>query len=1088
MFSFAFFTKRIQEHWPLWLILFAGCLLSVTLLSLGPILSESIISIGLQSRLESNRDTGSHVRLSTRSEPLLADVESLDETVADGVAERFGAVIANVIANGHTTQYFPWIDGALATEERLAFRYYDPDGIDEQVRFVAGAWPAADAYSGDASLPVVLSQGAADHYDVALGDELFVSRRANDNEPTRSVVVHGIIEAIDPEAPYWFGRFSPLIPFSDGRYDAEYSFLLPRELLIDFAAAELPENDLSLSWFILITPDMSEVEARSLIDLIREWREITLQGGTLRVDTTLDATLQDYLAENVVVRPPLLLLLGLVVMIGVYFVLIVATLMLMAMRPEFAKLDSRGASLRQLFQLQLREALILVAVAFLLGPLLAWLLVRIIMSFGAIPAVLSSPPVVRLAAGAWLYAGVGSLIVLAGLMLPVPGGLRRSIANRARAQSRSVWQRYHIDIFLLVIGIILVWRTGLFGSFIGALTGPQSARVDWLLLLTPMLLMVALTTVMSRLVPFMLRVGANWAGRLPGLPGAMAFWHAARNPIHVTRLLLLIAMATTLGIIASSLTTTLTRNEVDRAGFTVGAPHRVISSVPFPADGEGSQVWRTEGVIDVANSRGDRFELLAIEPDTLNSFVQVRDDFADLPLEDVLATLQADVLAAHNDPDYTTLQGQPTSLQLAMHIQSADVEELLPRFAFDIKLRTADDRFVLGHLTPQSTPEAPSWVTFAGNLPELAAEAYPLQLMSVWFRLGDAVWILPDNSPVIDDLIAIDAAGAAQLVSGYEIGDRQPWVSLERSMFLSRNVEWSRTGKSGLMVGFGFQQTVVGYWYGMHPWDGTLASSLPIVVTQPFLDSTGAEVGDYVSVRINTQVSNSWRPFRFQVAGVVKNFPTMADGEPAGSVLVWQTPLLHRLNAETHNAIYPDELWLDAPPSAAIQAQLDAATYNDSINQLLNRLRTQPTSVGLRTITQLGFVMAIFFAVTSISTYLFLSIRQSESQHAVLRALGMSEGQLYATLVVEQAVIVVLGLLFGTVTGIFLSRQFLRNLPLFLGDALTQPSFVVVIDWRAIAFVYGAVILTLFLIALILIPMLRRQQLQRSLRTLEEAL
>ena len=44
------------------------------------------------------------------------------------------------------------------------------------------------------------------------------------------------------------------------------------------------------------------------------------------------------------------------------------------------------------------------------------------------------------------------------------------------------------------------------------------------------------------------------------------------------------------------------------------------------------------------------------------------------------------------------------------------------------------------------------------------------------------------------------------------------------------------------------------------------------------------------------------------------------------------------------------------------------------------------------------------------------------------------------------------------------------------------------IDWRAIVFVYGAVLVTLFLIALILIPMLRKQQLQRSLRTLEEAL
>jgi len=66
----------------------------------------------------------------------------------------------------------------------------------------------------------------------------------------------------------------------------------------------------------------------------------------------------------------------------------------------------------------------------------------------------------------------------------------------------------------------------------------------------------------------------------------------------------------------------------------------------------------------------------------------------------------------------------------------------------------------------------------------------------------------------------------------------------------------------------------------------------------------------------------------------------------------------------------------------------------------------------------------------------------------------MSKRQLYSALLLEQAVLILAGLLFGSAVGLFLSRLLLNGLPLFLGDALAKPAFVVVTDWSAIGVVY----------------------------------
>ncbi|MCB0032203.1 MAG: ABC transporter permease, partial [Anaerolineales bacterium] len=387
----------------------------------------------------------------------------------------------------------------------------------------------------------------------------------------------------------------------------------------------------------------------------------------------------------------------------------------------------------------------------------------------------------------------------------------------------------------------------------------------------------------------------------------------------------------------------------------------------------------------------------------------------------LLAELQQELPSPYAAPPFNLIPGRPDALELHLRFHAPHQHDTIARLNFDAKVLTAQGDYHLVHLLPGEVPEEPDWVTFTGPAPVLPAAAYPLQLVSLWVRTGDTAWLIPPEALAIDDLLAIEGADR-QRITGFEPGDGERWQPLDVTLFMGASNLFVRSGRSGLEFSFGYQLTAVGYWYGFMRWGSNNAGALPALVTPRFLEATGLSVGDTVATRISSGATSGWRPIRLRIAGVMDAFPTLGDLEPAGSVIVWQTPLLARLNAEIHSTVQPNELWLDTPPTSE---QIAAADEVLAIEPILQELRAQPMAVGLRTVTSLGFWMAIIFCVAGIGSYLYLTLRQNEAQYAVLRALGMSERQLYAALSLEQVILIVTGLAFGTGVGWLLSQLLL---------------------------------------------------------------
>jgi putative ABC transport system permease protein len=98
--------------------------------------------------------------------------------------------------------------------------------------------------------------------------------------------------------------------------------------------------------------------------------------------------------------------------------------------------------------------------------------------------------------------------------------------------------------------------------------------------------------------------------------------------------------------------------------------------------------------------------------------------------------------------------------------------------------------------------------------------------------------------------------------------------------------------------------------------------------------------------------------------------------------------------------------------------------------------------------------------------YAFFSFRQRFIELGVLRAIGLSTGQMVIFLAWELAALILTGLVLGTGLGIWVSQLFIPYLQLGASPEALRPPFLVEIAWPAIFRIY-ALFGVLFVAALI---------------------
>jgi hypothetical protein len=1139
MHSLLFILRRARRHWQTLLTLSLGVILATALLSSGPLLADTVVEMGLHLTFQSASVTEANLRLATTAQVDPVGSQALDGEVQALLRSGLGAHLDRVTWSAQSPWAVPWMDGERARDQRINLRAYQ--GVRDRLEYVAGEWPA-EASGEPGVIRAVISDAIARSLALRVGDRLPLSLKPGSAQPDAWLEVAGVVRPQDPLDAYWFGEFSPLAVQSTERWSAQYGAIVPEDAFYPTVSSLFPGEEVDLAWHALLKHNA--FSAADIEPFQAQLAALHAKLDTLRPRVTLDTGVPDILArfqtQLASIRIPLYILIAEVMLLALYFVTMVAALSMHQVEREFAILRSRGTSGWQAARIQVVEALIIGAVAFLSGPWLGAGLVRALAWVGPLADLEQVNWQLSPDAAAWLAAGVGTLACLACLLLPLRPALRRSIVTHQQMVTRSTrspwWQRLYLDVFALVGGLILLWRLRLYGEMTTG--GPGGARLDWLLLLAPVVLLLGTATILLRVFPLLLRAVASLAARGPGLESALALWQASRNPTHVTRLVLLLALAIALGNLSLGLNITLDQSEYDRATYLAGNDLRLVSerAVPLvdlqaaPGVLRFSGVWRGQGTLDLGSTgTNPDFEVLAIEPDSFAAVTTYRRDFSDQKMGELLSLL---AVPEGENPSLLPLPGQPARFGLWLWGMSQDKAELdsysrwidqdddAERVGVVVKLQMAQGELFTARLQRPETsgsaavqtdsltvrmtigghdvglrlrvkPDNRGWHYFEGSLPALPPSSYPLSLHSLWFenqatRLGEPI---PKGIVLVaDDLVVVDAETQESLVVEDFEGPTRPLflgIMADQSryvgLFTALTSEVSRSGQWGQAVSMSFIRP--GQTYPLRLSQTWTKEPLPALADPAFMETAALHVGDTVRAEINAAEVD------LRIAGVVRYFPTMYGGSEAGYLITARDLLLALLNDSTQRSTNPNEVLIETDGSASIDSlssmvpTLDGSWQAESVRKAL---KANPLALGLRAVTFFGFALTILLSLVGFATHFYLSVRQQEVLYGVMRALGMSPRQLYAWLVFEQAALILAGLALGTVLGLLLNQVTLPRLPVSLGDRQPIPPFVPRADWLALGGLYLLLAVALLAMLGIVTALLRRARMDRVLRIGQE--
>lgn len=1134
-----FILRRARRHWQILLTLSLGVILTTALLASGPLLVDTVVEIGLRRALQSADVADGNLRITTSAPINHTDLQTLDTELQALLQGSVGHHLDRVTRSISAKWMFPWVGGKLVAGQRVNLRFYE--GIQDRVDYIAGEWPteASDELN---VFRAVISDGMARLFALRPGDRLPVSLRQQSSEPDAWIEVTGIIHPKDPRDPYWFGEYSPLASQATQRWSAQYSAIVPEDGLAQAIDTLYPGDKVDLVWHIQLRHrafSINDIESFQL-----QIARLNAELGGFQSRITLRTGVPDILArfeqQLGSVRVPLYILIAEVMLLALFFVTMVAALSMRQVEHEFAVLRSRGASGWQIVRIQSVEALIVVTVAVLSGPVLASVLVQGLSWAGPLGDVGETEYAFNLSQSAWLAAGVGALACLAGLLLPVAPALRRSIVTHQQLIARDIrppwWQRYYLDVFILVVGLVLLWRLRLYGEMVTG--GPGGARLDWLLLLAPLALLLGAATILLRLFPLVLRALAFFAARVRGLAAPLALWQASRNPTHVARLVLLFTLAIALGILATGLNATLDQSEYDRAYYIAGNDLRMMSERAVPlvelqsAAGvdDLSGTWRGHGTVNLQSTETfPRFDLLAVEPESLVDVTTYRDDYAERDIGELLDHL---AIEQGQHPSLLMLPGQPARLGLWVwafpedkalmntYQRSIDGDSDAERVGVLAKLQTAQGELFTTRLQRPETigpaalktdrldlqmnvdgrdiglsvrikPDNRGWHYFEGPVPFLPPSSYPLNLHSLWLenqttRLGEPIG--KSAFLVIDDLMVIDAETQEPLiVESFETPTRTLFLntmdgsSIYAGIFTSLTDRVSRSGKWGQTASMMYSRP--GQTYPLRLRQTWTREPLPALASPAFLEVTRLQVGD---------VARTWVDsieFDFRIAGTVRYFPTMYEEREAGFLVTSRDLLLPLLNEASQNATNPNEVFIQTSGNASagslapIVPLLSQSWEAESVRKTL---KADPLALGLRSVTFFGYALTTVLALVGFATHFYMSVRQRATLYGVMRAMGLSSRQLYGSMALEQAVLIMAGLALGTGLGLLLNQITLARLPVSLGDRPPIPPFVPRADWLAVGQLFLVLAAAFLIVLAVITAILWRARIHRVLRIGQE--
>ncbi len=561
-----------------------GVVLAVGLMSSTAIYRQALDDLGLKFDLRQADKTELDLLVSTTNHLVEPRAYQRDQRIIETQLDRLGRILSARTRTATSATFFLTDPGDPVTDDpgRPRARFQFLTGLTPQILVEEGIFPRSTKADPNLAPPIEVALGtnAATAFGVGLGDEFDLHPFwRDDREPVRAIIV-ALISPIDYADEYWRQRRDHF-EVSTARWDT-YAFFVPEATFFDALAVYLPDMnaDLETIGYSSLSSLNSRNSELAAVQLRQVSRTIASQVERARVESELSTVLDTFAEKRFFSRLPLIVLTLQVVGIVLYYIAMVSTLVVDRQSGEIALLKSRGASLPQIVSIYLLEGGVLAGIGMATGPFLA---------VGMITLLGKTPPFEGLSGGdlldvqltteAYLWGLGGALLSILALVWPALRASTYSIVRYKQAVSRppeqSVFHRYYLDIVLVIVAAILFYQLQDSGSLVTEdLFGGLDQ--DPLLLIAPTVFIVALSLIFLRLFPLLLTAAALVTDRFAGIAIQLGLWHLLRAPLQNARLVLLLILATSIGMFSATFGSTLERSFEDRALYQAGAPLRIL--------------------------------------------------------------------------------------------------------------------------------------------------------------------------------------------------------------------------------------------------------------------------------------------------------------------------------------------------------------------------------------------------------------------------------------------------------------------------------------------------------------------------------
>jgi hypothetical protein len=1099
-------VKRLTVDW---LILAAGAvtvLLAMVLLAAGPIYADAVTQSSLRRALADAPHSESTVVIDVRTPPdHFATVDDIATAALDNALAGVGATVIRV-SDAEALE----LDRETEDDVVQLAQVRSMEAIAEHASLLEGSWPRA-------GLETAVSSVTADQLGLALGDTVSLTDRRDRSRQVELQLV-GVFQPEDGTGRYWLQEELVL----DGMTETP-GFLTfgPFVVAPDALAAVTPR--VIAEWRAFVDFDSLEVSdasrlrarvaglSRTLDDALATVDDAGSRFSEFGVETELDGLLAGTARSLTVTRSSVLALLIQLAILAGYALALTAGLLVETRSTETYLLQARGVSPPQMVGVAALEgALLTVPIALFAPSVAAWTLERIAAVGPLSTIVLEVAPTVT--GESRVIALIAAAFAVIGLAWPAWRSARSASGTTRRSgrqRSRSGAQRAGIDIALLGLAVLAFWQLQSLGPEVSA-TVQGRFGIDPVLIAAPTLGLLAGAVLALRIVPLLARLGERIAGSGRGSVAALSAWQVARRPVRYARSALLLIMAVAIGFFATSYSSTWLQSQRDQADFQVGADlrvapnrrtgdsvsdlHLLAAQHSIPGVARSMPLSRVSGPVPGMDTLG---EFVLLDSSSASQVVEVRSDLAP-----AFGSLMSELEAGRYTLPGIELAGEPEKIGVMLEsveegILAIDVipdfggaeGELLPtEFGGEVSVVLRDDddllhRVGLGQLAVNEGPQTLE-ASLLGELDGARLRpAYPLHLVAI--EIASAYPSFAEREVTLDLTQVVTSSSDGSDTIPLDPGTWNERVDTLGQAFAPARITSSEHPEGGLRVvidtGLSFQALAV-YSFRL---PALTPSTYPVVVTSSWLEGSNRDVGDEVSFgTLRTGRTNA------VVVGTIESFPSTQPR--SREVVIADLPTYQAVRYSPGAPIAAiGEHWLqvDRDPdhvSEALRVQpLEARAVEGRAERFLT-LSTDPVALGTIGALSIGFVAAAVFAAVGFAVSATVSARERITEFGLLRALGLSSRQLGTWMTLEQGVLVISSLGFGTLVGWALTTVILPLVTVTQQGTRPIPDLTVVYPWDAVVVLEVSLVVVLAVIVAVMSLLLRRLGLGSLLRVGEE--